>query len=137
MENLYDFSGYLMESENPKWEFGGIVLMKGKPDDDGKKFLYALRIEKIIYVSPGHFRALLSNDPIYRISNEDNKFIPKQLGFNREYNKKFIGLSGKFISLNDKNKKTPMWRRTVAEKNIYKVCSEVFYDPSDWLDVKF
>jgi hypothetical protein len=137
MKNLYDFSGYLLESENPKWESGGIVLIKGKPDDSGKKFLYALRVEKVMNVSPDHFRALLGNDSLYRITKDGDSYIPKSIGFNPDYNKKFIGLSGRFISLNDKNKKTPMWRRTIVEKNIHKVCQEVFYDPNDWEDIKF
>jgi len=137
MENLLDFSGYLLESETPKWESGGIVLIKGKPNAEGKKPLYAMRIDKVVSAGNDHYRAFLNDESVYRIAKDGDKFVPRRVDFNPDYNKKFVGVSGKMIGLNDRNKKTPKWKKTISEKNIHKICSEVFHDPSEWEDIKF
>jgi hypothetical protein len=135
MENLLDFSGYLLESEEPKWEAGGILLIKGVPDANGKRSLFGARINKIVKANSGHYRAFVDKDMLYRIVRVDGNLTYRRIDF--DYNKKQASLDNAVISLNDKNKKTPRWKETSTIKNINRILSDFFDDPSDWEDIKF
>lgn len=108
---------YLVESEEPAWMTGGIVLILGK-EVDGKKNLYAGYIKKLRMLGnkkPGTLEGKIAtlSPELYRISLKDDKLTANRIQYDSNSLKNYIGISQNMqVPLNG-NDKTPLWWKTV------------------------
>lgn len=118
-------------NENVKWEQGAWVFLLGKPDKEGKSYLFVAPIKYIqnlartkVSGAPGVPANMVTLYPEFYGVGWDNFKNPKlaKISPSLESIKKHIGLSGYNVVLNER--KTPFWRVTATEKNLDKILKD-------------
>lgn len=142
MENIVHFEDFLLNEGNinesgfPTWKENGIVFIRGKANEDGKKFLYALKLIKVIMGSNGQYFKAFVKDHIYRvIKDHEGNYVPSGIKLSPAHMKNELGVSGRSFSLNSKHGKTPIWWETINRTNIRNICADHKQTLDDWDDI--
>jgi hypothetical protein len=118
-------------NENVKWQQGGWVFLLGKPEKDGKSYLFVAPIKYLQNLArtkaggaPGIPANMVTLYPEFYGVGWDNSRNPKlaKISPSLESIKKHIGLSGYNVVLNER--KTPFWKVTANEKNLNKILND-------------
>lgn len=142
MQNLLEFESWIGESVT--WTENGCVLIKGKPLEDGKSFLFLAKIKNLQNLArmkrgsnPGMpVNMAILYPEIWKVGfNLEKKLVAKKVMPSLDYLQKFVGISDFKVGLNQN--KTPNWRNTINQSNIRKVLDETEYwiQGEDWAEI--
>lgn len=126
MENLLEYN--VWNNKGVKWNQGGWLLIKGKPDKDGKSYVFAAQVKGVSelarYKSGGKQGIPVNMANLYPdfygiIINSSGEIKGMKLISDPTYIEKWMGLKNYSVGLN-KNK-TLYWRDTITETSLNKV----------------
>jgi hypothetical protein len=129
MNNLLEFNSWI--NEDLKWTQEGWLIIKGKPNKDGKFYLFAAQVKTVSELGRQKVggkvgipvnMANLYPDFYGVIINSSGNIASMKLPSTPEYIEKWIGLKGLNIGLN-KNKLIN-WRETINQKSLTKVLKD-------------
>ena len=129
MNNLLEFNSWI--NEDLKWTQEGWLIIKGKPNKDGKFYLFAAQVKMVSELGRQKVggkagipvnMAILYPDFYGVIINSSGNIASMKLPSTPEYIEKWIGLKGLSIGLN-KNKLIN-WRETINQKSLAKVLKD-------------
>jgi hypothetical protein len=129
MNNLLEFNSWL--NEDLKWTQGGWIIIKGKPNKDGKHYLFAAQVKTVSELGRQKVggkagipvnMTILYPDFYGVIINSSDNIAAIKLMSTPEYIEKWVGLKGLNVGLN-KNKLIN-WRETINQTSLAKVLKE-------------
>jgi hypothetical protein len=130
MEHLLEYSQW-GGNQGIKWSQGGWLLIKGKPNNEGKSHLFAAQVKNVSELArykvggkPGIPVNMANLYPDFYgiVINSSNEIKSMKVLADSAYLEKWIGIKGPSIGLN-KNK-TLNWRDTITETSLMKVLKE-------------
>ena len=115
----------------PEWKQGGWVFLVGKPNSEGKSYLFCAPVKYIqnlartkVSGKPGIPANMVTLYPEFYGIGFDERSNPKtvKISPSLESIKKFIGLSNYNVVLNER--KTPFWKTTIREGNLRRIMED-------------
>ena len=126
MENILEYNHW--NNNSVKWNQGGWLLIKSKPNKEGKYHLFAAQVKGVSQLARYKFggkegspvnMANLYPDFYGIVKNNSGEIRGMKLISDPAYIEKWTGLKNLSVGLN-KNK-TPNWRETITETSLNKV----------------
>ena len=129
MNNLLEFNSWI--NEDLKWTQGGWIIIKGKPNKEGKIYLFAAQVKTVSELGRQKVggkagipvnMTILYPDFYGVIINSSDNITAIKLNSTPEYIEKWVGLKGLSVGLN-KNKLIN-WRETINQTSLAKVLQD-------------
>jgi hypothetical protein len=126
MENISEYNNW--SNNAVKWNQGGWLLIKSKPNKEGKCYMFAAQVKNVSQLARYKFggkdgvpvnMANLYPDFHGIVKNSSGEIRGMKLISDASYIEKWTGLKNLSVGLN-KNK-TPNWRETITETSLNKV----------------
>lgn len=126
MENILEYNQW--NNQGIKWNQGGWLLIKGKPNKDGKSYVFAAQVKNVSelarYKAGGKSGIPVNMANLYPdfygvVIDSSGQIKGMKLISDATYIEKWMGLKNLSVGLN-KNK-TLNWRETITETSLNKV----------------